>query len=205
LIAPPLASLEDAEAVSSIASNVITALAIVIGATWAYWNFLRERTRWPRAALSLQFIESHLDSSSNLLAVKLIVTNEGRGLMRLTDLRFDLYRVRPLEPSMRERITAGCAHGESGTDADWPLIEQRCRNWEKRERPELEPGERDEYCCDFFLGPAEQTVFLYAYLRNERKGKFRHRELGWPVTAVYDLKNSPKRGRLASILSGGSN
>jgi hypothetical protein len=205
LAAPPLANLEDVKVVSDVVSNAVTALAIVIGAAWAYWRFLRERTRWPRAALSLQFTESRLDSSVTLLAVKLIVTNEGRGLMRLTDLRIDLYRVRPLDSEMRARIAGGCAHSNSGTDVDWPRIEQRSRKWEKQERPELEPGESDEYCCDFFLDPAEETVFLYAYLRNKKKGKFRRRELGWPVTAIHDLEHPPKRGRVVSMLLGGSN
>lgn len=205
MIAPPFASLEDVKTASDVVSNTVTALAVVIGATWAYWRFLRERTRWPRAALSLQFTETCLDGSTTLLAVKLIVVNEGRGLMRLTDLRFDLYRIRPLDPEMHARITAGCAHSDSGVDADWPLIENRARKWERQERPELEPGESDEYCCDFFLDPEERTVLLYTYLRNKRKGKLRRRELGWPVTAIYDLEHSPKRGRLASLFPGGGN
>lgn len=88
MTAPPLANLEDVKVVSDVVSNAATALAIVIGASWAYWRFLRERTHWPRATVSVQFTESHLDSSMTLLAVKLIVVNEGRGLMRLTDLRW---------------------------------------------------------------------------------------------------------------------
>ncbi|HKI67417.1 MAG TPA: hypothetical protein VJ989_09140 [Solirubrobacterales bacterium] len=190
MVKPPLADLEDIRVVSDLVSSALTALAIVVGAIWAYWRFLRERTRWPRATLSLQFTERPLDSSTILLAGKLTVTNEGRGLMRLTDLRFDLHRIRPLDAEMQAKITAGCAHGSSGIDADWPLIEQRPRKWEKPERPELEPGESDEYDCDFFLDPAEETVFLYAYLRNEKKGKVRHRELGWQATAIYELSTN---------------
>lgn len=186
---PPLANLEDFKSVSDLASNAITALAVVFGGVWAYWRFLRERTRWPRAALSLQFIERCLDDSTTLLETKLIVTNEGRGLMRVTDLRFHLHRVNPLDPKMQAKIVAGCAYNDSGIEADWPLIEQRLREWKRGECPELEPGESDEYFCDFFLSPAEDTVFLYVYLGNERKGRFRHRELGWQITAIHDLEH----------------
>jgi hypothetical protein len=183
-----------------VVSNVATAAAIFVGAIWAYWRFLRERTRWPRAALSLQLVERPLDPETTLLAVKLLVTNEGRGLMKLSELRFDLYRVRPLGEEMGAKISAGCAYVDDHLDAAWPLIEQQRRAWEKKDRPQLEPGESDEYCCDFFLDSAEETVFLYAYLDNVKRGKLRRRPIGWTLSAFHDLQKTPNRGRLASLL-----
>lgn len=200
---PQLANLEDLKSVSDLVSNAITTLAVVFGGAWAYWRFLRERTRWPRAALSLQFTERRLDDSTTLLEAKLIVTNEGRGLMRVTDLRFYLHRIDPLDSKMQAKIAAGCAYNDSGIEADWPLIEQRLREWKKRECPELEPGESDEYICDFFLPPTEKTVFLYVYLGNERKGRFRHHELGWQVTAIHDLGHDRNEATPPHCFSGG--
>lgn len=202
MIATPPATLEDVKNAGDVVSSAVTAVAIIVGGVWAYWRFARERTRWPRAAVALEFTERRLDARTLLLAVKLRVTNEGRGLMKLTELRFDLHRVRPLDREMRGRIDSTGAYAESGLDADWPLIEQRKRTWDRDERPELEPGESDEYCCDFFLGPSEETVFLYAYLENEKK-KRGSRRLGWPATGFYDLQPGHPRGRLASLLHGG--
>jgi hypothetical protein len=196
------ATLEDFKNASDVLANVATAAAILIGAAWAYWRFLRERTRWPRAALSLEFTERHLSSATALLAVKLHVTNEGRGLMRLTELRFDLHRVLPLDALMRGKLDRKDAYNQSGMEADWPLINQRIRSWTTDERPELEPGESDEYSCDFLVSTSDHTVFLYAYLENEKK-KRGNCTLGWTATAYRDLaQRSSNRGRLTSLLSG---
>lgn len=198
----PIANIAEVKDASDIVANAATAMAIVIGAGWAYWRFLRERTRWPRAALTLEFDPYRLDDSTNLLGVKLLVTNEGRGLMRITELRFDLYQVRPLEQEMRAKISADCAHLEKRIEAEWPSLQQRVRTWEKGERPELEPEECDEFRVDFFVDRSVETVFLYAYLENVKKRKFRRRVLGWTVTAYRDMTEPPKRGRLAALVSG---
>lgn len=151
-----------------------------------------------RAALALELSERHLDRRNVLLAAKLRIKNEGRGLMKLTKLRFDLYRVRPLGEGMRSRIDAGKPYGAKRIDADWPVIDQRIRCWSE-DLPELEPGESDEFCCDFFLCSPEETVFLYAYVENVKKKRGR-RELGWSVTAFHDLEPISGQGRLASLL-----
>lgn len=197
------ATLEGVRDASEVLANVTTAAAILIGAVWAYWRFFRERTRWPRAALSLELTERCLDDSTVLLAVKLHVTNEGSGLMKLTELRFDLHRVRPLDLEVRSRIAAGSVRRSGSLEADWPHLDSHTCAWKKSKRPELEPGESDEFCCDFFLAPDERTVFLYAYLDNVRKGTFRRRKLGWTVTAIHDLEKASKRGRLVSLFTGG--
>jgi hypothetical protein len=200
----PAANLQNLKDASDILTNVATAGAIVVGAAWAYWRFLRERTRWPRAALALEFTERRLNDSTVLLAVKLRLTNQGRGLMKLTDLRFDLYRVRPLNRDMRGKIDRSQQYNQSGLETAWPLIDQHTRSWQKKERPELEPGESDEFSADFFLDPSEQTVFLYTYLENvKKKRRFRRRKLGWPATAFLDLDQARSRRRLASLLPGG--
>jgi hypothetical protein len=197
------ATLDDLKNASDVLANAATVVAILIGAGWAYWRFLRERTRWPRAALALEFTERRLDDATVFLAVKLHVTNEGRGLMRLTELRWDLHRVLPLDAVMRGKLHDGGVYHQSGVEADWPLIDQRTRSWSNDERPELEPGESDEYCCDFFVSASEQTVFLYAYLENEKK-KRGNRKLGWTATAFRDMAQQPSSwGGLTSLLPGG--
>jgi hypothetical protein len=132
-----------------------------------------------------------------LLAAKLHINNEGRGLMKLTELRFDLYRVRPLDEEMRSKIDAGDLYSGKRIDADWPAIDQRIRCWSK-DLPELEPGEGDEFCCDFFLRSPEETVFLYAYVENVKKKRGR-RKLGWSVTAFHDFEPMSGQSRLASL------
>jgi hypothetical protein len=122
--------------------------------------------------------------------------------MEITNLRFDLRRVRPLDSRMRERIDTDKAFAENGADVDWPSIKNRELSWEKKKCPELEPNESDQFCCDFFLDPSVEVVFLYVYLDNDKKKRGKQ-ALGWGTTAFYDLKQRSSRGRFALLLRGG--
>jgi len=174
------------ETVSQILSNAVTAAAIVVGAVWAYWRFVRERTRWPRAEIDLQVAYRRLDPDHAVLQVKLKLRNRGRGLMKLRALRVYLQRVRPLRAGMRASIAEGKAFNKTGVEANWPLIEEHERVWPDAERPELEPEEGEELTLDFFISPMEEVVFVYGYLENEKKKRGR-RELGWSVSTLYDI------------------
>jgi hypothetical protein len=182
----PCTSLETVKTVSDIASNSATVAAVVIGAVWAYWRFVRERNRWPRANLELVLTHYRLTDSTVVLNAKVKVHNAGRGLMKLEELRVDLYRVLPLVDGQGHAVDVGTLVPQGEVAAEWPPIDQRKKKWSGKQRPELEPSENDEFCCDFLVYPKEQVVFVYAYLGNAAK---RHgtRELGWPVTSFYDL------------------
>jgi hypothetical protein len=203
---PPVAFLhiEDISNLTDITRNILAAAAIVVGAIWAYHRFVRERTRWPRATLNLEFTDRLLDDSRRLLSVKLHVTNEGLGLMRLTQIRFDIFRVLPYGDEMRVNVTAGCAHLGHSLEADWPCISSREYTWPKKEKPEIEPRESDEFVCDFFIEPSEDFVFLYAYIDNEKKGRIRQRSLGWRASAFHQLPPSKRSDRLRRLLKGGA-
>jgi len=182
----PNASISDIKDVSDVVANAFTALAIAVGGAWAYWRFIRERTRWPRASIAVEFTERQLAPSNVLLAVKLKVKNEGRGLMKITDLRFDLHCVKPFDEGLAQQLEREeCVYGDSGLEGAWPLIGQGTRSWTDG-CPELEPEESDEFSCDFFLLDGEQVVFLYAYVENVKKKQGR-KKLGWSTTAFYDL------------------
>jgi hypothetical protein len=184
---PPIASIEDVKNVSDVIGNAVTAFAVIIGGVWAYLAFIRERTLWPRAELDLALDEHQLDSNTVLLSARLKVHNGGRGLMKLDQLRMDLHQVKPLGDEMRRKIDSGMHFNSSGVEAAWPLIDQHVRTWED-DKPEIEPGEADEFCLDFFIDPSIETIFVYAYLENVRKRR-RRRRLGWPLTRIHDLRS----------------
>jgi hypothetical protein len=173
---------------SDVVSNAATVAAICVGGTWAYWRFIRERTRWPRTEVELMVTHRQLDALTVVLHAKAKVRNSGRGLMKLRQLRVDLQRVRPLGREMSASIKAGTPFNKTGVEAAWPLIEQHVRNWED-DKPELEPGESDEFGVDFFIAPSDEVVFVYCYLENVKK---RHgtKELGWSVSGFYDLASN---------------
>lgn len=176
-------SLEAVKLVSDIATNAMTIVAIAIGGLWALRAFYRERVRWPKADLELQISHQGLTEDEQLLHVKVNVQNSGRGRIALQDLRVDIHRVLPLDAQTVELLRQGQLVSKNATEASWPGVAGRVKHWDE-EPPEIEPGERDEYCFDFAVPAALRTAFVYAYLPNATR---KHRELGWPATALYDL------------------
>jgi hypothetical protein len=178
--------IEDIENLSDVAKNVVTAAAVVVGGIWAYWRFVRERARWPRASVTLSFEERELDARVALLNILVDVSNEGKGLMEITNIRMDLHRVRPVEDKEKCRIAADNFHREDSTEADWPLIQHLVKSFGE-EPAELEPGETDTFSFDFFLEDPADTVQAYVFIDNRKKKHGTH-ELGWTITALHDLK-----------------
>jgi hypothetical protein len=192
-----IANLETWTGISEIFSNAITGAALIVGAIWAYWRFVRERTRWPRAEIDIRFTQRSLGEGTVLLNVKVKVKNEGRGLMELTKLRLDLHRVLRLGEEMRRKIECGTQFEADSVEANWPLIGQQVCDWEDG-TAELEPGETDEIGFDFFLNSETETIFLYVYLDNVAK-KRGNRALGWAVTELYDIEVNKPQGLWASL------
>ena len=193
--------------VSDIASDVATIGAVVVGAIWAYLAFIRERARWPRAQLWLDFDERLLYDEKAFLDVKVRVKNEGRGRLRFADFRVDLYRVAPLDAPTRRKIENGTQFDPGQVQASWKLLGQHRRDFESTTRAELEPGEMEDFHFDFFISPELETVSVYAYVENEFKSKrkkfppFRRKHpLGWAVTGIYDVKSTVKKKRLLSSI-----
>jgi hypothetical protein len=129
-----------------------------------------------------------LTDDKELLHAKLKVKNAGRGLMKLTKLRVDLYRVRPVDQETRAKIESGDLVRPGSILSTWPPIAQHVQEW-GHNRPEIEPDEYDEFGCDFIVDGAIETVYLYLYLENVTK-KRGTRELGWTVSTFYELAGS---------------
>lgn len=181
-------TIDSAKSISDIVANIVTASAVIVGAVWAYWRFVRERNRWPRATMEL--VISHLPISPEKFAVnvKVKVHNAGSGLMRLERLRVDLYRVLPATERVKREIDNDEIVPEGAVGAKWPPIDQRKQAW-THDAPELEPSENDEFSCDFFIPSTDEVIFIYAYLKNVTKKQANH-ELGWTVTSFYGLTES---------------
>ena len=197
-----VASLDSWKTTTDIVSNVVTVAAIGVGGAWAYWRFVRERTRWPRALLELVVIHRSLTAQRTLLNVTLKVHNAGVGLMRLTDLRVYVYRVRPVRDATRRALSTDSLVAAGKVEAEWPCIKKSTRTWEPGDGPEVEPNENDEYVHDFVVSSDVQTVFIYAYLGNEKRARGA-RQLGWQVTTFYDLSGAAGEGRADNLVAGG--
>lgn len=195
-------ALETWKTVSDLASNVVTIAALLIGAAWGYWAFVRERTRQPKANVELVMSHRELTPDQTLLHIKVKVHNAGRGLMKLGELRVDVRQVLPLVEATAGELRTGSLIAADGK-ARWRTREQdqhRCR-WGAGaplgEGPEIEPGENDEFRHDFVLAATLETVFVYVYVENVAR---KDRKLGWTVTSYYDLAGSEGGGSAKNVI-----
>jgi hypothetical protein len=193
-----LASLEHWKTITDIVSNAATVVAIGVGAVWAYWRFVRERTRWPRALLELVVTHRGLSKDRALLNITVKVHNGGAGLMRLTQLRLYVYRVLPLQGDSKQAVETRTLIPNEEFEAQWPCIEKATRTWETGSCPEIEPHENDEYVHDFLISTAEETLFVYGHLKNEKRARGA-REVGWQVTTFYDLTGASGQHRADNV------
>jgi hypothetical protein len=195
-------NLETVKTVSDVASNAATIIAIVVGAIWGYWAFLRERTRWPKATLELVISHRELTPERTLLHTKVKVHNAGRGLMKLTRIRIDAYQVRPLAEETREDLDRGLLVANGEFRANWKLLERANLLWGTAPgldaEPEIEPGENDEFINDFIVPSSLETVFIYVYVANVVR---KRSDLGWPVTNYYDLRGKAGGESAVNVIS----
>jgi hypothetical protein len=195
-------NLETVKTVSDVASNAATIIAIVVGAIWGYWAFLRERTRWPKATLELVISHRELTAEKALLHTKVKVHNAGRGLMKLSRIRIDAYQVRPLAEESKEALDRGELVPKDEHRANWNLLERVTLRWDEEQckdcAPEIEPGENDEYIGDFVVPSNLETVFVYVYVKNVAR---KRGNLGWPVTNYYDLKGQAGGESAVNVIS----
>lgn len=196
-------ALETVKTISDVAANVATVIAFGVGAIWAYWAFLRERTRWPRADLKLLISHRVVSPDHVLIHVKVVVQNLGNRRIKAEQVRVDISQVAPVD----ERVEAALdkVASDSGTDdedspfplaeVEWPSIPGGSEAREfggdgQPKTPQIEPGETDEFCFDLVVPRGLETIYVYAYVKNVKR---RWRELGWEATDFYDIDDPGQR------------
>lgn len=196
-------TLETIKTYSDIASNVVTIAAVLFGAVWSYRAFFRERVRWPKATVELVMSHRELTPELALLHVKVKVHNAGKGLMKLTSLRVDVYQVLPLTEDKLTQLEAKGLKPEGEVLAKWHPLEQAMSRWggeEGESEPELEPDENEEFGNDFIVPSSLETIYVYVYIANQaKKGR---KELGWTVTNYYDLKGTSGGESSVNVIAG---
>ena len=198
-----LGTLETVKTFSDIASNVATITAIVIGGIWSYRSFFRERVHWPKATVELVMSHRELTSEWSLLNVKVKVHNTGKGLMKLTSLRVDVYQVLPLTEEKHKELVDQTLKPKDGVGAKWQPLQQAMARWGQNSQkcePELRPDENEEFGNDFIVPAVLETVYVYVYIANEAKRS--RRNLGWTVTSYYDLKGKAGGESAVNVIAG---
>jgi hypothetical protein len=75
-------SLDDLKSLTEIITNVVTSLGLIVGATWAYFRFFKNRTYRPHLEISLKGRWTTI-AGTELLAAQISVKNVGAGRVSL--------------------------------------------------------------------------------------------------------------------------
>jgi len=76
------AALDDAKTIVDLVGTAVTAIAVVVGAVWAYYRFIRDRTYRPRLDVSMA-CERHRVREQRLLLARVRVKNIGASNVEL--------------------------------------------------------------------------------------------------------------------------
>ena len=73
---------------------------------------------------------------------------------------------------------------EQESEIEWPLLGEVDLSGEEQ-KCEIEPGEKEEFDFDFVIGSEIESVVIYSYLKNRKKGR---KQIGWNKTTIYDIR-----------------
>jgi hypothetical protein len=165
--------------------TVVEIAAIGVGGAWTYILFIKGRGRFPRAGLTHEIERREISTGKVLLRLRVEITNDGPVVLNIRDATFRVQQVLPLSEELEETLSrTGDLVRPKELDVNWPLVAEREHSW-PRDSLQIEPGERDEIVCGFFVDDTLQTVEIYSYFANESKP---NQDIGWRLTTLYDFK-----------------
>ena len=159
--------------------SVATIIALLIAGLWALYLYSDQRQSSPRMNIE-HAIESHLLTPEHR-HVHLLVTHENRGttLLKLHSGDVRLQQIRPLAPSISEKLLNGKnLNRDKEFFVRWPMVCRYVLNLEH----ELEPEESQEISLEFIISSAIKTLRIYSYFPNEEK-----QGIGWEKVTIHNL------------------
>lgn len=168
--------------------DLVEAGAVCVGGVWAYMLFVRGRQRYPRASIAHSITHRLVPDGRALLRVVATIANPGVILLSLRYADAWVQQVLPLAEGIEDLATTEDGEGQREPEFKWPQIGPRLECFWQKEDFEIEPGENDQVTWEFFIDKDVETVVVYTYFQNVKK---RRREIGWRLTTLYDLKETP--------------
>jgi hypothetical protein len=180
----------------------IAAAAIVVGAVWTYFLFVKNRLGRPSTKITHEVETRDLGDLGLLVRVGVVIENTSSVLVIFKEADVRLTPMLPLDRRLREKLEA--VGGGAYTPADqmkleWPGPQCRDPDWgdqsvskiaepphdkkDARQR-EIEPRESDTYYFDFVIPRTVATFQVYSYFKNYAKLR---REVGWNTTSIHDV------------------
>jgi len=169
----------------AVAQSFTTCVAIVVGGFWTYRAFFRQRLGQPRLIASVDAQQISIESGS-LVRCEVMLENRGTVVARSRWGEIRCRQILPLPVEVQEAAAVGRDPVSEGcTEIEWPLLAERRWKWSRRAF-EIEPGETDTLCADFFVPFGPTVLEIYFYLANAKKAR---QNLGWQSIAIVHLRS----------------
>ena len=170
--------------VLEVANHVVSVVAVLFGGFWGYLLFVKRRQKYPHANLVHHITHRPFGGGKTLLQVSVTISNTGEVLLSPVFAEMRVQQLLPPLPDVVKCLEEGEDPVPDGdTEVQWPQLKERKTTWPAGEF-EIEPGESDQICYDFFVDSEVTTVEVYSHFRNASK---RQSDIGWHLTSTYDL------------------
>ena len=163
--------------------SLVTISAVILGGTWTWKKFFREREDRPAADLAHDVFILTSPSGSNLLRLTISITNIGKTLLKLQNGFVRLQKISPCEEHVRNWIESELTNNETELEGNWPVISNK-KFWDIEH--ELEPGESDRLIFDFPIENKIEAITIYSHIQNQSKDN----NIGWSNTSTHLINDS---------------
>ncbi len=170
--------------------ELISPIAIIVGAIWGYAKYFRQRLKYPHADIDLLLDHVLVNTDKRLVHVGIHIINKGHTLLSPTYAELRMRQVIPIPDGFECIIENGTDPVPDGkTEIEWPMVVHR--EWDlKKIKLEIEPGESDTLHADFIIDNKITTIQLYSFVRNPVKEK---PNLGWTKTFLFSFSKFNER------------
>ena len=172
---------------SEVFVNAATGVGIIGAGVWAYYRFVRQRDRFPKAALEHHVTFHRLSGSRMLLRVGLVVQNVGSVLLKWSEGGIWVQQVAPCSSHVVDWIESELSPPRS-TEGHWPVIAKRSLT---DHRQEMEPNETDSTYFDFLIPANVETVLVYSFINNPTKIG-----IAWNHTTMHRVNCAEGEGQM---------
>ena len=180
---------------------IVSIIAILVGATWTYNIFLKERRNYAYANIEHKTSYIKLSNQINLLIITVKVTNPGNTRLLLKEGNIRIQQIKPLTSCSNNscyinQINTAIHQEEQKIDQfSWPLLFKRVRIWEPL--IEIEPKEEEQLNFEFAI-PAKIThIRIYTHFPNLQKTRINKNEFdnkfGWSLSTYYSFIDNKKK------------
>ncbi len=165
-------------------SALATTLAIIVGAVWTYFMFVRKRIGMPKLTIQLETEVLKLNNDERLVSIMVQLKNTSLVLFGSERAELRVLRVRSANqseyPFLSQKKNAAL---ELIAAIEWPQIHKKEWLWQTGQF-EIEPGEQDVLYTDFVVGSQLELIKLDIFVANPNKKK---NDLGWVATKFVNL------------------